>query len=98
MGEVRKKEECTVMTTQARNKDAGQLARLKTSVPHTLMERENSGEDESMTMRRAFGMLSIAAGAICLIQTSGKMPISFNIILIVLTVALVILGMHLLER
>ncbi|MFJ9499463.1 hypothetical protein [Brevibacillus centrosporus] len=51
-----------------------------------------------MTMRRAFGMMSIAAGAICLIQTSGKMPISFNIILIVLTVALVILGMHLLER
>lgn len=51
-----------------------------------------------MTWRRALGMLSVAAGAVCLIQMSVKLSISSNLILIAVAVVLVLVGLHLFEK
>ncbi|MFD2371272.1 hypothetical protein ACFSO0_15215 [Brevibacillus sp. GCM10020057] len=51
-----------------------------------------------MTWRRALGMLSVAAGAVCLIQTSAELSVGSNIILIVIAVGLVLLGLQLFEK
>ncbi|MED4582030.1 hypothetical protein [Brevibacillus choshinensis] len=51
-----------------------------------------------MIIRRAMGMLSVAAGALCLIKTGGGLSFSYNAILICLSAVFVIIGLHLFER
>ncbi|QRG65521.1 hypothetical protein [Brevibacillus choshinensis] len=51
-----------------------------------------------MSLRRALGMLSVAVGAICLIQTNSELSISTNAILIVLTIVLILVGLHFFEQ
>ncbi|MDF2683136.1 MAG: hypothetical protein K0R47_4326 [Brevibacillus sp.] len=44
-----------------------------------------------MIMRRAIGMLSVAAGAFCLIKTGDELSFSYNAILICLSTVFVII-------
>lgn len=51
-----------------------------------------------MSIRRALGILSVAVGTICLIQANSELSISTNAILIVLTIAFILVGLHLFEH
>lgn len=51
-----------------------------------------------MSIRRALGMLSVAVGTICLIQTNSELSLSINAILIVLTISFILVGLHLFDH